>query len=182
MSGAGNRQGTPEEVTPVDRGPTYLSSALALVAGAIAAVTSASSLVAVAAALTGGVVLVAGLGTGRRVLVRLAGVVLVGAALIASGTGTAVLGTLVGVTTALLAVDLGTTAIDIGAQLGRQTPTARVELLHALTSTLVGFGFILTGAAADAFVAGSQPVSAVFGLVVAIILLVVALRRADPVG
>ena len=181
MSNAGNQQELPEEVAPVDRSPTYLSSALALVAAVVAATVSASSPVAVLGCVAGVAVLVAGLAAGRRGLVRLAGAVLVGAALVASAAGTPVLATLVGVTTALLAVDFGTTATDLGAQLGRQTPTARVELLHATTSLLVGFGFVLAGATTDAFVAGRQPSSAVLGLIVTVIALVVALRRADPV-
>lgn len=180
MSNPGNE--IPEEVAPVDRSPTYLSSALALVAALVATTVSAPSPAALVGCVAGVAALVAGLATGRRGLVRLAGAVLVGAVLVASAAETPVLATLVGVTTALLAVDFGTTATDLGVQLGRQTPTARVELLHATTSTLVGSGFVLAGATADAFVAGSQPVSALFGLVVTVIVLVVALRRADPVG
>ena len=181
MSDAGTQQGMADEVEPVDRSPTYLSSALAFVAAAVAATVSAVSPAAVLGCVAGVAVLAVGLVIGRRALVRLAGAVLVGAVLVASAAGTPVLATLVGVTATLLAVDLGTTAIDLGRQLGRQTPTARVELLHATTSTLVGSGFVLAGATVGAFVAGSQPISAVLGLILAVTALVVALRRADPV-
>jgi len=182
MSDASRRTGIPDGVERVDRSPTYLSGGLALVAAAVTTIVSTASLVAVGGCLAGVAVLFGALVTGRRTLLRLAGALLVGGVLVASGSGAPVVATLVGVTTALLAVDFGTTAVDLGRHLGRQTPTGRVELLHATTSTLVGFGFVFAGVTVDAFVSGSQPVSALFGLVVAVIALVVALRRADPVG
>jgi hypothetical protein len=180
MSDAGRPPGLPEEVRPVERSPTYLSSGLALLTAAVTTVVSTTSLVAVAGCLAGVAVLFVALFTGRRALLKLAGAVLVAAVLVASGS-TSVLATLVGVTAALLAVDFGTTAVDLGAHLGRQTPTGRVELLHATASTLVGAGFVLAGATVDALVSGSQPVSALLGLIVAVIVLVVALRRVGPV-
>jgi hypothetical protein len=170
------------ETADIDRSPTYLSSGLAVVAAAVTTATAGPfSIPGLVGCVAGVAVLAAGLATGRRRLVRLAGVALVGGVLAAGLVDAPVLATLVGLAGALLAVDFGTTAVDLGTQLGRETPTGRVELLHATTSTLVGAGFVSAGFAVNEFVTGGQPLSAVFGLVLTVVVLLAALRRAEPV-
>lgn len=181
MTGTDGETGIPDEMGPVDRSPSSLSSALALAAASAAVMVSPASTAGLLVSLAGIAGLAAGLVTGRRRLVRLAGAALVGAVLLAGAAGAAVLATLTGVTAALLAFDLGTTAVDLGAQLGRETPTRRLELVHAAASTLVGAAFVLAGFAVHEYTTGGQPLSAVVGLVVAVVVLLAALRRADPV-
>lgn len=181
MSAPREQSGEPDGVDPVDRSPTVLSSGLALAAAAVAAVAGQFSVVGIVVCVIGIAIMGAGLVTARRTFVRLAGAALLGGVLFASASGADVFATLVGVTAALLSFDFAATAVDLGEQLGRGTPTWRVELLHATTSTLVGFGFVLAGSGINEAATGGQPVSAVFGLVVAVVVLLAALRRAEPV-
>jgi hypothetical protein len=174
-------EGIPDDLDRMDRSPPYLSSGLAVVAGAVAVTASTYDPLALVGSVAGVFLLVAGLATGRRGLVTLASGVLVAAVLQAGTADAPVFATLLGVAAALLAFDLGTTAVDLGEQLGRETPARRLELVHAAASTLVGTGFVLAGFAIHEFATGGQPLSAVFGLVIAAVVLLAALRRADPV-
>jgi hypothetical protein len=176
----GDDAGT-ERVGPVDRSPTYLSSALALGAGAVATTAGTYSVVGLAGCVAGVLVLAAGLATGRQALVTLAGGTLVGGVLVGVAGGAPALAALVGVAAALLAFDFGSTAVGLGEQLGREAPTLRLELVHAVASTLVGLGFVFGGFAIHEIAAGGQPTSAVFGLALAVVVLLAALRHAGPV-
>ena len=107
--------------------------------------------------------------------------ILVVAALISGAAGAPVVATLTGVTGALLALNLGSTALSLGDQLGRQAPTLRLELVHAAASTLVGLGVVTAGTAVHSAAGDGQPTTAVLGLVVAVVVLLLALRRIDTV-
>jgi len=165
----------------IDRKPTRLSSVLALGAAALTTAASAYSPFAFVPCLLGGLVLVAGLAGGDQRAVTTAGGLLVVGVVLGGVVGAPVAPTLVGVTGALLAVDLGSTAVAVGDQLGRRAPTARLELVHATGSVLVGAGLVAGGLVVHETAAGSQPVTGVLGLVVAAVVLFVALRRIDPV-
>lgn len=165
----------------IDHAPTRPSSALALVAAVTTTAAAVYSPVAFAGCLVGGLVLVTGLGAGEQRAVTAGSAMLVVAALAGGASGAPVVATLVGVTGALLALDLGSTALSLGEQLGRQAPTLRLELVHATASTLVGLGIVTAGTAVHSTAAEGQPVTAVLGLVIAVVLLLLALRRIDAV-
>jgi hypothetical protein len=165
----------------IDRAPTRLSSVLALGAAVLTTATSAYSPLAFVCCLVGGLVLAAGLAGGDQRAVTTAGGLLIVGVLAGGVAGAPVAPTLVGVTGAVLAVDLGSTALAVGEQLGRKAPTTRLELVHATGSVLVGLGLVTGGVVVHEAAAGSQPVTAVFGLVVAVVVLFVALRRMEPV-
>ena len=173
---------TSNGVGPIERSPTYLSSTLALLAGVSTAVLSAYAQVALGATLAGLLVLGLGLGVGRQSPVTVGGGLLVAGVVAAGVSGAPVSATVLGMTTALLAFDLGTTALGLGEQLGRETPTSEVELLHAVASAAVGLGVVVPALAIREVATGGQPVSAVFGLLVVVLLSVVVLRRADPLS
>lgn len=181
MSGAEtDSTATDDGVGRIDRSPTYLSSALAVVAGALAALAGAYAPVGLTAGLAGLVGLTVGLAVGRQTPVTLGAAALVVGVVAGGVSGAPVLATLLGTTTALLSFDFATTALGLGEQLGRSAPTAEVELLHAGASTLVGLGVVVAGFTLHEVVTGSQPVSAVVGLLAVVVILVAALRRSDP--
>jgi len=165
----------------IDRAPARLSSVLALGAAVLTTATSAYSPLAFACTLLGGLVLAAGLASGDRTAVTTAGGLLVVGVLLGGVAGAPVAPTLIGVTGGLLALDLGGMALGVGDQLGREAPTARLELVHAAGSVLVGLGLVVGGLVVHETAAGGQPVTGVFGLVVAVVVLFVALRRINPV-
>lgn len=185
MSRTGGADGTGVDPTEarLDRSPPYLSSGLALAAGVVAVTTSVDSQLGVVCAVGGLFGLALGLLTARQGFVTLGGGLLVLGPVVAGTTGVPpVVATLVGVTAGLLAFDFGSTGIALGEQLGRDTPTAQVELVHAIASTVVGLGFVIAGFAVHETAAAGQPVSAVLALVVAVVILLAALRRADPLS
>lgn len=169
-------------VGPIDRSPTHLSGTFALLAGLSTAVLSTYAPVALGAALAGVLVLGLGLGVGRQLPVTVGGGLLAAGVVAAGVSGAPVSVTLLGMTTALLAFDLGTTAVGLGEQLGREAPTAEVELLHAAVSAAVGLGVVVSALTIREVATGGQPVSAVFGLLVVVLLSVAVLRRVDPLS
>jgi hypothetical protein len=169
-------------VGPIDRAPTYLSSTLALLAAVSTAVLSAYAPVALGSALVGLLVLAVGLGLGRQQEITVGGGLLVVGVVAAGTSGAPVSATVLGMTSALLAFDTATTAVGLGEQLGREATTSEVELFHAAASTAVGLGVVVPALAIREAATGGQPVSAVFGLLVVVLLSVVVLRRADPLS
>jgi hypothetical protein len=168
---------------PITREPTRLSSAGALLVALLAALTvSPYSALALGLAGLGTLALGAGLAVGSRPLATL-GPLGVFAGAVAAGTDAAPVPiTLFGILGAVLAYDLAGTAIDIGAQLGRETDTRRLELVHIATSSLVGATIAIVSYLVYTFGAGGQPISAVVGLLLAVVVLFVALRRQQPTG
>lgn len=165
----------------IDRLPTRTSGALALVAGVVATMASAGPPLAALVCVVGVVVLAAGLVTGRQSAVTAGAGLLVLGALLGGTRSLPVLSTLVGVAAGLLAFDLGSTAVALGDQLGREADTLQVELLHAAASTLVGATFVTVGFTVHEVASGGRPLSGVLALLVAAVVLVAALRRVDPV-
>lgn len=168
-------------MTRLDRSPARLSSGFAVVMGLIVATASAPYAAhAAALSVAGLAVLTVGVVVGRHRLVTLGCAGLFVSALAAGAESAPVLVTLISVTGAVLAWDFAGTAIDLGEQLGRSTRTARLEVVHAAGSTAVGAGVGGLGFLVYLSVSDGQPISAVFALLVAAVLLLVGLRHLDP--
>jgi len=85
--------------------------------------------------------------------------------------------TVLGALAVVVAWDLGTSALEFGRQLGRETPTARLEGVHIVASLLVGVATATVGYGAYLFGTGGQPAGAIILLLLAVIFLIVGLRR-----
>ena len=165
----------------ITRAPTYLSSGLSLGAALVAAAAMAvQSEIALLCCLVGVAALGGGLVTGTQPFVTAGALGLLAGTIAGGIAGAPPLATLVAVTGAILAWDLGGTAIVLGEQLGREAPTARLELFHAAGSTVVGVATVAVGFVVYETATGGQPVSGVFGLVLAVFVLLVGLRTLEP--
>jgi len=153
----------------------------ALRAGGIAAVAPLAAVfggaAAAALAAVGATALAVGVYLGRRdavdggALVAFAGVVLAGV------NDAPALPVLLGTVATVLAWDVGGNALSLGAQLGREADTSRVESLHALAGAAVGVTAAVVGFALFAVGPTRQPVTTLFVLLLGATLLVVALNR-----
>jgi hypothetical protein len=165
----------------ISRSPAYLSSGLSLGAALVAAAAMAvQSEPALLLCLVGVLALGAGLIVGLQPFVTVGALGLVGGVIAGGVAGAPPLAALVAVTAAILAWDLGGTAIVLGEQLGRDAPTARLELAHATGSAVVGVVSVAAGYAVFETATGGQPVSGVFGLVLAVLVLIIGLRTLEP--
>lgn len=161
---------------PIDRSPARVSGRLGVGAGVIAlAVAGAYASTAAVVAAGGLVGLVGGVLVGRRRLVSVGAAALLSGVLLSGTAGAPALPLLVGVGATVLAWDLGGTAIDVGAQLGREADTVRLEVVHAVASAAVataaagvGYGVYLTAV-------GGQPMAALLLLLLAGVLLLATL-------
>lgn len=163
-------------MTAVDRRPTRLSSAVAVAAAVTAFLLSGPySWVALAASGLGVVLVVVGLGTGRHapVTVGSAGLLIgVVAAGVADTPPAFVLGGAVGT---VVAWDAGGTAIDLGAQIGRDAGTTRLEVVHAGSTALVGCVTAVGSLALYWTSLGRSPLTAPALLLIAALCIAVAL-------
>lgn len=150
------------------------------VAGGFALLSIAATAVSVpnAAAVSGVglVVLAAGLVRASRRLITNGGAVLLIGVLYAGYTGAPPLLVLVGGLMGVLAWDTASNAVSIGEQLGKETDTMQAEVIHAVSSFLVGTLAVAVGYAVYLAAAGRQPIAVVFLLVVGAAALVNALR------
>jgi len=122
------------------------------------------------------IVLLAGLAVASRRLITNGGGILVLGALYAGYTGAPPLLVLVGALTGVLAWDAASNAVSVGEQLGKETDTMRGEIVHVVSSVLVGSLAVAAGYAVYLAAAGGQPIASVFLLVVGAVALVNALR------
>ena len=129
-----------------------------------------------AVAALGLVVLLAGLSLASRRLITNGGGLLVIGALYAGYTAAPALLVLVGALTGVLAWDAASNAVSVGEQLGKETDTMRGEIVHVVSSVLVGSLAVAVGYAVYLAAAGGQPIASVFLLVVGAVALVNALR------
>lgn len=164
-------------MTAVDRSPSRLAGALAVVAAAVALVVPGMySWLTLGVGAAGLLALGVGLATARQGAVTAGGAGLLTGVLLAGVDGAPALALLVGAVAAILAWDSATTAIGVGEQLGGAASTRRVELVRVTATGLVGvfsaavaYG-IYTVAAWDASMTG------LLVLVFAVLLLASALR------
>lgn len=165
--------------TPVERGPSRVTAALGVAAGVLALVAAGTySVLGAGLAGAGLVVLLGGLGVGSRRAISIGATGLLAGVLTAGVAGTPASVLLVGVGATVFAWDAGGFAVDLGAQLGREADTRRVEFVHAAGSAAVavaaagvGYGVYLTAA-------GGQPVAALLFLLLAGVLLLATLDYA----
>lgn len=164
-------------MTEITREPSRFGIAAA---GGFALLSIAATAVSVpnAAAVSGVglVVLAAGLATASRRLITNGSAVLLIGVLYAGYTGAAPLLVLVGGLMGVLAWDAASNAVSLGEQLGKETETIRAEVVHVVSSFLVGTLAVAVGYAVYLAAAGRQPIAVVFLLVVGAVALVNALR------
>ena len=161
----------------VTRRPTRLSSFAAVLASVAAVV--AGSLGGPAGTSIGFVgLLVLGLGLHRGI----SGAVDIGAGLVFLGVlfgglqGAPVEATVLGAVAAVVGWDLGTSAVELGSQLGREADTRRLEGVHLLSTLSVGLLTATVGYGAYVFGAGGQPAGAVVLLLLSVLFVVVGLK------
>jgi hypothetical protein len=165
-------------VTGVTRGPSALSGSVALLAGAVSLLGSTLGATdALPVALLGVTVLGVGVYRSSRRGVTVGAGALLAAAVVSGVRGAGPEPLLVGVLGSLVAWDVAEHGIGVGEQLGRETDTRRVELVHAASSLLVGSAGGAVGYLVFSLSAGGQPVSALVFLLVGVVALVAALRR-----
>lgn len=162
----------------VDHSPAKASSYAAVIAGFLAAVTSAPfSMLAVPLGF-GGVAIVAGGLFVRKdrswVTFGAAGLFL--SVLISGLFGTPSEMLLISAAATVLAWDLGQHAISIGDQLGRHSDTWRNEALHGSATAIVAMLSAASGYVVYSAAGGGRPVAAVVLLSIAIVLLAWTIR------
>lgn len=178
-------------MTEITRAPPRLSGIVALLAGVSsllgsavggygAGVSGTAQTALFAAGALGLVALAAGAFRGVRRYVTLGGVGLFAAVLVA-GVGARGLAPspplLLGFVGAAVAWDVGEHGVVVGEQLGRETDTARLVVVHAAASLVVGAFAAGLGYGVFAAATGGQPVSALVLLLVGLLALVAAVRR-----
>lgn len=126
-------------MTAVDRGPTRVSAAVAVGAAVVAFLLSGPyAWTSLAAGALGVALVLAGVLVGSHASVTVGSAALFAGVLAAGVAGVPEPFVLGGAVAAVVAWDAGGTAIDLGAQLGRAAATARLELVHASSTALVG--------------------------------------------
>jgi hypothetical protein len=163
-------------MTAVRRGPARLSRWGSAGAAVLALGTSGFySWPALTAGVVGLTLLVVGLRRGANTAVTAGAFGLFLAGIVAGSQGAPVLPVLISVTCSVLAWDSGRNAVSIGTQLGREADTRRIEAVHMAASTAVGLMTVGLGYGLYRAGTGNQPVTALFFLLVAAVLLVEAL-------
>jgi len=166
----------PDEIATVNRVPPRTSTIIALVAALIVCVTALRSIGFVPAGL-GLAIMGAGLAGGRRSLVTVGAAGQLVALFITGAAGVGTARVLVGIAAGVVAWDVAQHAVGLGEQIGRDAPSRRAELVHAGTSlgvaaSTAGIAYLLFVAAA-----GNQPTTALVALLLAVVLIVLALRN-----
>lgn len=167
-------------MTGIDRGPTRLSSAVAVAAAILAFVVSGPySWIALAVSALGIVLVVVGVVTGTHAALTTGSAGLFAGVIAAGLQGTPAPFVLGGAVAAIVAWDTGGTAIDLGAQLGRAAETTRLELVHAASTVLVGA--IAAGGSWMLYRTslGSRPLTVPMLLLIAALCIAVALTVRD---
>jgi hypothetical protein len=160
----------------VDRRPTRLGSAFAVVGGVVVVITAVpvsgfGLLVgATGVAATGGA-----LALGSRRTVDLGGLLLLLATVLVGAAGSAPLGLTAGVG-AVFAWDQGTNAVEMGRQMGTDAPTDRAELVHAGATLTVGVVTAVFAFVVYRLAGGGQPTTALVSMLLAAVVILSALR------
>lgn len=137
----------------------------------VLATAGPQSLASAIAAVAGAGLLSAGVGLGDRRLVSVGAASLLIAVVFAGVSGASVAALFVGAGGTVFAWDAGGTAIDLGAQLGREADTRRLEVVHAGASAGVAILAGVVGLGVFAAMAGGQPLASLLLLLLAAILL-----------
>jgi len=123
----------------IDRSPTRTGSVVSLLGALLAVgVSAAFSSVALAVGLVGVLLIALGLSLARHDGATVGATLLFVAVLVAGLQGAPSGFALAGTVATVVAWDSASTAIDLGAQLGREAPTKRLELVHSGATVLVG--------------------------------------------
>ncbi|RDI73031.1 hypothetical protein DWB78_06050 [Halopelagius longus] len=170
-------------MSEITRSPPVLGSSLALVAATVALLSATlASQSAIAPAAAGVLLLGVGLYRASRRLVTLGSAALFVSVLLAGVRGAPPEPLLLAALGTVLAWDTADNALGVGEQLGRETDTSRLVVVHAATTLLVGvFGAAVCYAVYLA-AGGGQPVSAVVLLLLGTVALVSALRGSGESG
>lgn len=170
--------GDPVTVEPIERRPTRTSGRFGVGVGFVAvAAAGLYSIVGGGVALLGVATLAGGLFAGSRRLATTGSAATLVGVLYAGVAGASAVALLVGVAATVIAWDAAGTAIDLGAQLGREADTARLEAIHAAGSLVAGTATAGVGYAVYLIAAGGQPTTALLLLLVAAVLLLATLDR-----
>lgn len=164
-------------MTEIVRRPTRIGSVLALLPGVVA--VAAAGLGAPSGAALGAlglVALAAGLLAGSRRAVSVAGVLFGLGVLVAGWAGAPPEPLLVGGLGSVVAWDVGSNAVSVGNQLGREARTRRLEVVHAAASVVVGGITVALGYGTYLLASGGQPVAAVVFLLLGVVVVVTGLR------
>ena len=165
-------------MTEVTRAPSWFAGSLALGFGAVG--VAASGLTDGAALLVGAaglLSLVAGVARASRRFATLGGAGLLGSVLVAGLGGAGPEALLVGLLGGLLAWDTAEFGIGVGEQLGRETETRRLVVVHAGASLIVGALAAGVGYGVYLRASGGQPVTALVFLLLGGVALAAVLRR-----
>lgn len=158
------------------RRPATASSVMSATAAVVAVLaTATTSIGGLGAGLVGAVVLIVALVRGYRSLLDVGCLVLFVGVVVGGLEGGTVEVALVGTVATVVAWDVGQAGIDVGDQLGREAETTRLELVHVVSSVLVGTGTVAVAYAVYAVAADRQPVAAVVLLLVAATLVTLGL-------
>ncbi|AFK21087.1 hypothetical protein E6P09_18140 (plasmid) [Haloferax mediterranei ATCC 33500] len=157
--------------------PPLLSSGIALLAAIATLVITAVSTYTLAASALGVFFLLVGLVRGSTEIYTLGTVLLVVAIILAGMLGMAPLFLLTAAFFALIAWDVGQNGFSIADEVGSGVSTLRIEMVHAVSSSVVFAAGSSVGYAVFLTMTGRQPVLALVALLVGVVALLLALQR-----
>jgi hypothetical protein len=162
----------------VDHSPGAVSVQASVVVALLAVVVVyPGGLLAAALALAGGVTLAVGAVRGWRAPVTAGAALLFGAVLFGAGGAPDPLFSLLGGALAVVAWDVAEFGVGVGEQLGREAPTARLEVAHAAASAIVGLLAVTAAYGVYAVAWDGLPTVALVCLLAAALSLTLALRE-----
>lgn len=162
-------------MTEIDRSPSRTSAGIALVAGGVAiAVVSSPTATLIGGA--GVVLLLIGVVQGWRRAVSVGSFIVFLGVVYAGLQDAPPEELLLAGASTVIAWDVGEQSINVGEQLGRAASTARGELVHTASSTVVGVITVSFGYLVFRLGTGGQPLTALVILLTAVIALVAAVR------
>ncbi|MDY6817669.1 MAG: hypothetical protein SVG88_03325 [Halobacteriales archaeon] len=162
---------------PVSTGhaPTKISSGISIIAGGTVVLALGGGTGSVVAFM--GVFLIGlGLYANSRRPVSIGAFLLLAGVLLAGLSGQSPGPLVLGMITTVIAWDVGEHAITVGEQLGRNAPTTRLELTHAIGTAVAGILTAGIGVTIFRFATGGQPVAALVFLLAAALAFIVAIQ------
>lgn len=177
MSAATEEEGSNRLEDPVSsrNAPTRVSSGITLIAG-VTVVLSLGGGIGSAVAVAGVVIIGLGLYNDSRRSVSIGAFLLLLGVIVGGLSGQSPGSLLLAMIATVLAWDVGEHAITVGEQLGRNAPTTRLELTHAIGSAVAGILTAAVGVAIFRFATGGQPIAALVFLLAAALAFVLAIQ------